>query len=151
MIQPVRTASENAGIFLPYLYLGNFDTCGNMSVQAFIPETFWGNDIRGAEIVTPVYRWLRNPIAETPSIQKDIISGEGEFSEFPNVAAANFSASTCLESEPETETESLRGVLTVSHRHKIIHSDIVEINISKLRRWKPDVQINLGRIPEDDE
>jgi len=59
----------------------------------------------------------------------------------------NLSKST----EPEPDYEPIRGVFTVSQPRKVFHSEEVEINISKLRRWQPSVQINIDRIHEDDE
>ena len=87
------------------------------------------------------------PVVETPQIHQYIISDESNLFS----GAITTSVSTTPQMETEPDTESLRGVFSVSYHRKILYSEEVEINISKLRRWQPTVQINLDRIPDDDE
>jgi hypothetical protein len=120
-----------------------------MAVQAFFPETAGRRNVRIAEtFASAYYRWPNRPIAETPAIQQYIILGKGELSGSSNVATASFSDLTCMETDSERE---FIGVFSVSHHRRILHSEEITINISKLHRRQPNVQINLNLIPDDDE
>ena len=137
-----------SGVALPHLNASDLSPYSNRAIQVLVPER--GNHgVRGTEKTAPVYRWASMSVVETPQIHQYIISDESCLSEFSSTTTSSVSNTPPMETEQDTE--SIRGVFSVSHHRKILYSEEVEINISKLRRRQPTVQINLERIPDDDE
>ena len=44
-----------------------------------------------------------------------------------------------------------RGIFPVVRTRSLVASETVEIVISNLRQWRPNIRINTGRLPSDDE
>jgi hypothetical protein len=53
--------------------------------------------------------------------------------------------------QPELEVESCRGVFSIDHEYRELFSDAVELDLSALRRWQPQIIITRRMLETDDE
>jgi hypothetical protein len=75
----------------------------------------------------------------TEQYQTTVLENNSKASVFPE-----------LEDNEEIEEAFLRGVQPINHQHKVLYTQEVEIETSKLRRWRPNIVLD-PILFEDDE
>lgn len=54
------------------------------------------------------------------------------------------------DNKEEIEEAFLRGVQPINHRHKVLFAQEIEIRTSELRRWRPNIVIDLILFDDDE-
>jgi hypothetical protein len=120
-------------------------------ILVFAPEIRW-YDVKIVGLI-PVsqYQWASKKGGESSKAWtcKYVISGEEDASmNSADLAAVSISSFYDVD---KPASKSFRGIFPTLQQRLILHSENVEIDISKLRQWKPKIQINYNRLPSEDE
>ena len=80
-----------------------------------------------------------------------VVSAESMDEQFESCEVTSVCTPSPPRAMPYSSPASSRGVFPVTRTRSLVAFETIEIVVSKLRQWQPNIQISTSRLPSEDE